>query len=132
MRAAVLAFVDYKFSAGRGTLRDGALASGWRDGLTVQQGIPDYSDEAIEATIAYCEYVYRRYGRFPAYTGPFRTVMAYQAHRLDPAFYERFYDLSTVGLSPNASALSKSPSEQQSGWVAPGERYMRWLKDIKE
>jgi len=91
MREAVLAFVDSKFAQGSGTFRDGGAATGWKDGASVQSGIPSYSDQAIEATIAYAEYVYQRYGRFPANSGPFRTVIAYQAHRLDRAFYDRFY-----------------------------------------
>jgi hypothetical protein len=91
MKEAVLAFVDYKYGVGRGTLRDGGSATAWRNGSAVQAGIPGYSDQAIEATIAYCDYVYRRYGRFPANSGPFRTLLAYQAHHLDPAFYEQFY-----------------------------------------
>jgi hypothetical protein len=96
MRAAVLAFVDAKYRAGSGLFRDGGAASAWRDGAAVQAGIPAYPDEVIEATCAYCEYVYARYGRFPAYSGPTRTVLAYQAHHLDPAFYERFYQPGAV------------------------------------
>ena len=42
------------------------------------------------AKIAYCDYVYKRYGRFPARSGPFRTVLAYQAHHLDTDFYDHF------------------------------------------
>jgi hypothetical protein len=91
MREAVLAFVDYKYSAGTGTMRDGGASTGWRDGSAVQAGIPRYSDRTVEAAIAYCEYVYGRYGRFPALYGPFRTILAYQAHRLDVEFYDRFY-----------------------------------------
>ena len=91
MEEAVLAFVDYKYGEGTGTLRDGGVATSWRDGSGVQAGIPRYSEEAVAATIAYCEYVYGRYGRFPANSGPFRTVLAHQAHRLDPSFYDRFY-----------------------------------------
>ena len=91
MEAAVLAFVDYKYAQGKGTFRDGGATTAWRDGARVQAGIPTYSDEAIAATIAYCEYVYERYGRFPANSGPFRTVLAHQAHHLDLDFYERFY-----------------------------------------
>jgi hypothetical protein len=83
--------VDYKYATGRGTFRDGGATTGWRDGASVQQQIPPYSDRAIEATIACCRYIYDRYGRFPAGTGPMRTVLAYQAHRLDPDFYRRFY-----------------------------------------
>jgi hypothetical protein len=91
MEEAVLAFVDYKYEQGKGTFRDGGNATGWQDGARVQVGIPPYSDEAITATISYCEYVYERYGRFPANSGPFRTILAHQAHHLDPDFYDRFY-----------------------------------------
>lgn len=91
MEEAVLAFVDYKRAWGSGTHRDGGDATGWREGARVQAGIPNYSDAAINATISYCEYVHNRYGRFPANSGPFRTVLAYQAHHLDPDFYDRFY-----------------------------------------
>lgn len=91
MEEAVLAFVDYKYAQGTGTFRDGGLATGWKDPAMVQAGIPRYSDQAIAATIAHCDYLYRRYGRFPPGSGPFRTVLAYQAHHLDPAFYEKFY-----------------------------------------
>jgi len=91
MEEAVLAFVDYKYAQGRGTFRDGGVATGWQDGATVQAGIPRYSDQTIAATIAYCNYVYKRYGRFPANSGPFRTILAYQTHHLDLDFYDHFY-----------------------------------------
>jgi hypothetical protein len=100
MEEAVLAFVDYKYAQGKGTFRDGGADTGWRDGARVQHGIPPYSDEAIAATVAYCEYVYERYGRFPANSGPFRTVLAHQAHHLDPDFYDRFYRPETLSETP--------------------------------
>jgi hypothetical protein len=91
MEEAVLAFVEYKCGQGSGTFRDSAAAGAWQDGTGVQAGIPGFSDQAIAATIAYCEYIYGRYGRFPGSTGPFRTVLAHQAHHLDLEFYDRFY-----------------------------------------
>jgi hypothetical protein len=91
MEEAVLAFVAYKYAPGCGTLRDGGAATAWRDGAQVQARIPEYSEQTIAATIAYCDYVYRRYGRFPAASGPFRTVLAHQSHHLDLEFYEKFY-----------------------------------------
>ncbi len=91
MQDAVLAFVESKYGEGTGTFRDGGAATAWRDGETVQRGIPRPSDKAIQATIDFCEYIYARHGRFPAANGPFRTTVAYQAHELDPDFYERFY-----------------------------------------
>jgi hypothetical protein len=105
MEEAVHAFVDYKYGEGSGTLRDGGAATGWRDGRGVQAGIPRYSDEAIAATIAYSSYVYERYGRFPANSGPFRTVLAHQAHHLDPDFYDRYY-------SPGALTEPQSAAHQ--------------------
>ena len=96
MTAAVRAFVDEKFAAGTGAFRDDGAATPWREPGSIQAGIPPYSSTAIDATIAYCEYVYNRYGRFPAACGPFRTVLAYQAHRLDPDFYARFYRDDTL------------------------------------
>jgi hypothetical protein len=96
MEEAVLAFVDRKYAQGTGAFRDGGAATKWQDGPGVQAGIPPYSDRAIAATIAYCDYVYERYGRFPANSGPFRTVLAHQAHHLDPDFYNRFYRPGTL------------------------------------
>jgi hypothetical protein len=91
MEEAVVALVDMKYAAGRGTFRDGGAVTGWRDGAAIQSGMPPYSEKTIAATIAFCDYVYQRYGRFPSDNGPFRTILAHQAHRLDPDFYERFY-----------------------------------------
>ena len=99
MEEAVLAFVDYKYSSGRGTLRDGGSSTSWKDGANVQAGIPTYSDATIAATIAYCEYVHDRYGRFPANSGPFRTVLAHQSHRLDEDFYGRFYKPEALSVA---------------------------------
>jgi hypothetical protein len=90
MREAVLAFVEAKYGE-HGTFRAADSTGAWKDPSAVRGGIPAYSDKAVEATIAYCGYVYERYGRFPAVSGPFRTALAYQAGRLDLDFYERFY-----------------------------------------
>lgn len=92
MEEAVLAFIDHKYAEKTGTFRDGGEMTAWKDGAAIQAGIPDYSDEAVAATIAYCDYIYNRYGRFPSLNGPFRTVLAYQAHHLDTDFYQRFYN----------------------------------------
>jgi hypothetical protein len=98
MEEAVLAFLDQKYAPGTGSYRDGRGTGLWKDGARVQAGIGRYSQRAVEATIAYCDYVYRRYGRFPAAYGAFHTVLAHQAHHVDSAFYDRFYRPET--LSP--------------------------------
>jgi hypothetical protein len=99
MGEAVRAFVDTKFASGSGCFRDGGSNTGWREPQAVQAQIPEHSEIAIDATIAYCDYVYRRYGRFPSTFGPFRTIIAYQAHHLDPAFYAHFYRTEEAGCS---------------------------------
>lgn len=91
MEEAVRAFVDYKFATGTGFFRDSARGSAWRDAATVQASIPPYSEANIQAVIAYCSYVFDRYGQFPANFGPIRTLMAFQAHHIDTAFYDRFF-----------------------------------------
>jgi hypothetical protein len=91
MEEAVHALVAHKFAPRTGVFRDGGGATAWRDPARVQAGIPAYSDRNVAAAVAVCEYAYRRYGRVPPGTGPCRTVLAFQAHRLDPEFYETFY-----------------------------------------
>jgi hypothetical protein len=91
MADAVRAFVDTKFAAGSGVFRDGGAGSAWRDGAAIQAGIPAPSERNVEAAMAACEYIQQTYGRFPGATGPFRTVLMYQAHHLDTAFYDRYY-----------------------------------------
>jgi hypothetical protein len=90
MAAAVQAVVEHKFGR-QGVFRGGAVNSGWRQPAQAAASIPAPSQRAVEATIAYCEYVFQRYGRFPAYSAPFRTVMGYQAMHVDVEFYDRFY-----------------------------------------
>jgi hypothetical protein len=90
MEAAVRAVVELKFGAA-GVFRGGATAGPWRDPMAVGQAAAPPSPAAIDATIAYATYVWERYGRFPAYAPPFRTVLGFQASHLDVEFYDRFY-----------------------------------------
>ena len=103
MKDAVLAVVNSKFAPGTGSFRDGGEGTAFLDPQRVLAGIPEYGDRAIDATIAYCEYVFGRYGRFPAASGPLKTVLAYQAHRLDPDFYARFYRPEALAQSDTAA-----------------------------
>lgn len=90
MEAAVRAVVDRKFGKD-GVFRGGAGASAWTEPSRVAEAAKEPSAAAVDATIAYCEYVYGRYGRFPAYPPPFRTVLGFQANHVDVDFYDRFY-----------------------------------------
>ncbi|WP_447599856.1 hypothetical protein [Nitrospira sp. Nam80] len=53
--------------------------------------IAPHDDRAVEAVIAFCDYVYTTYGRFPAHEDAFKTVIAFQAHHVDEEFYGTFY-----------------------------------------
>lgn len=54
-------------------------------------GVIPHDQKAIDATISFCNYVYRTYGRFPAHVDAFKSVIAFQAHHIDAEFYDRFY-----------------------------------------
>ena len=81
MEAAVRSIVDFKFGDD-GLYRGGIKGSAWSEPSRVAEAAPGAEREAVDATIAYCDYVYRRYGRFPAYQPPFRTVLGFQASHL--------------------------------------------------
>jgi hypothetical protein len=102
MEDAVRAFVQTKFGTD-GTYRGGAQQSSWLDAASCAAKIPAPSAAAMQATIAYCDYVFRRYGRFPAYTAPFRTIIGFQVCRVDVDFYARFYASDAVSESVRAS-----------------------------
>src|SRR6266540_2451378 len=101
MTEAVRAVVEFKFGS-EGIFRRQNRASAWRDSRSVREKIPRLSEYAIEATVAYCEYIWRRYGRFPAQLAPFRTVVGYQAVHLDVEFYERFYQSEALTETQHA------------------------------
>lgn len=90
MAAAVRAYVDYKFGKD-GAWRGATEGTFWKDPKKYSQQIQPPSAEAIQATIDYCTYIFKRYGRFPAYSAPFRTVIGYQATHVDVDFYDQFY-----------------------------------------
>lgn len=90
MAEAVRAVVDIKFGQ-RGIFRSAGHGSGWAKHSETTQQVPATSDAAIAATIAYCEYIWNRYGRFPVYMPPYRTVLGFQACHLDAEFYDKFY-----------------------------------------
>lgn len=101
MADAVRAVAEIKFGA-NGIFRSSSGTSVWQKHGEVIQQIPRTSEAAIAATTAYCEYLWQRYGRFPVYMPPYRTVLGFQACHLDAEFYERFY---------KSEALSESQRE---------------------
>jgi len=96
MAEAVRAVVELKFGS-RGIFRSAGQGSAWADHGGVTAKVPALSDAAIAATIAYCEYVWNRYGRFPVHMPAYRTVLGFQAGHLDVEFYDRFYRPESLG-----------------------------------
>jgi hypothetical protein len=90
MKEAVRAVIDVKYGAG-GIFRGGSTNAAWRNPHTVAAAVADISDRAVAATTAYCDYIFTRYGRFPAYMPPFRTVLGFQAAHVDCEFYDHHY-----------------------------------------
>lgn len=101
MEAAVRAVAEVKFGPG-GVFRGRFPASAWTNHETVTKQIPAVSEASVAAAIAYCEYVWQRYGRFPAHMPPYRTVLGFQACHLDAEFYDRFYHPEALGETQRA------------------------------
>lgn len=59
--------------------------------MSAAQQVPQHSHRAVEATIAFTEYVLGTYGRFPAHADACKSIVACQAHHLDEDFYATFY-----------------------------------------
>jgi len=90
MSAAVRAVAEIKFGA-NGIFRGHAAGNAWSNGAEITGKVPPVSEKALAAATAYCEYLWNRYGRFPVYLTPYRTVLGFQACHLDAEFYDRFY-----------------------------------------
>ncbi len=102
MEAAVQAFIARKFGD-QGIYGDDQEASDWKDPRAVIAAAQRPSDEAIAATVAYCEYVYDRYGTFPVFSAPYRTAIGYQATHVDVEFYDRFLQAGGAHRCPAAA-----------------------------
>lgn len=103
MTAAVRHMVDRKFGR-NGIFRGGAPVTGWKNPGATTGAVPGVTDRAVAATTAYCEYVWQRYGRFPVHVPPFRCGLGHQAMRLDPEFYDRFYQSDALSDRQRADA----------------------------
>jgi hypothetical protein len=93
---AVRAVVELKFGA-NGIFRSQGHGSAWTKHNDVVQQVPRVSEATIAATTACCEYLWNRYGRFPVYMPPYRTVLGFQACHLDAEFYDKFYRPEALG-----------------------------------
>ena len=96
MRAAVDGLCAEKVRGPEGVFRREPGFSAWKDHGLVAGAVAPPGEPAVAATTAYCDYVWQRYGRFPAHVPPFRCGLAHQVARLDLEFYDRFYQEGAV------------------------------------
>jgi hypothetical protein len=107
--------VDAVVAAKARSFSDASRACAWSN-PKVSSNVPQLGESAIAATRAYCEYVWRRYGRFPAYLAPFRTVVGFQACHLDAEFYDAFYRPEALAETQRQDfARSMAKSQRMTG-----------------
>lgn len=112
MAEAVRAVADLKFGV-RGVFRGHQAGGSWSDVSAITAQVPPVSEAALAAVTAYCEYLWKRNGRFPVYLTPYRTVNGFQACHLDCEFYDRFYQPSVLGLRQRADFQSHSKPRER-------------------
>jgi hypothetical protein len=112
MRDAVMEVVDVKFGPD-GIFRGRVTGSAWLQPTAVAAAMAGLSSEAIEATVAYCDYVYKSYKRFPGFVAPFRTVLGFQAAHLDVEFFDRFYRPEALSDTHRQHVAMWHTAEQQ-------------------
>jgi hypothetical protein len=110
MTAAVRAVAEIKFGA-NGIFRSENQGSAWSRHREVVHQVPAFSEAAVAAATAHCEYLWNRYGRFPVHMPPFRTVLGFQATHLDAEFYDQFYQPTALSESQRQDFAKNSSAE---------------------
>ena len=109
MADAVRAVVEIKYGS-PGIFREEGRGSAWAQHGEIAKQIEPVSEATIEATIAYCEYLWQRYGRFPVHMPPYRTVLGFQACHVDAEFYDKFYKPEAVSETVRKDFKSQTGS----------------------
>jgi hypothetical protein len=110
MAEAVRAVAEIKFGA-NGIFRSDHQGSAWKQHAEVVQQVPRFSDAAIAAAAAHCDYLWHRYGRFPVHMPPYRTVLNFQASHLDAEFYDKFYQPEALGPTQREDFAKNSSAQ---------------------
>ena len=109
MADAVRAVVNMKCGTS-GIFTAAGPGSAWAKQGEVAKQVEPVSEAAIEATIAYCEYLWQRFGRFPVYMPAYRTVLGFQACHVDAEIYDKFYKRGAVSETVRKDFDSRSAS----------------------
>ncbi len=90
MREAVMSVVDRKFGAG-GPF-NAATDGPYKKTEMIRAKAAPFGDGAIDCVATMAQYIYDRFGRFPATVPAIFTLMYLQAHKLDTGFYDTHFD----------------------------------------
>ncbi len=104
MRAAVDAFVERKYGHG-GPLHQ-ETPGPWRESIQVRSSSPIHSTEFKACVTLMAQYIYERFGRFPATVPSILARIFLQAHHLDLGFYDQHFTPGAY-LSTHAEHLPK-------------------------
>jgi hypothetical protein len=89
MRAATEAFCQRKFGTGGPYHRD--TPGPYKDTPHIRGSAQNHNDEFKECVAQQAQYIFDRYGKFPATVPTIFCLMHLQAHHLDLDFYDHFY-----------------------------------------
>ena len=89
MRACAQAYVARQF--GEGGPFNPTTPGPWKESAAVRGGARIHADDVIECVATMAQYVFDRFGRFPATLGSALATYYLQAHHLDLEFYDRHF-----------------------------------------
>jgi hypothetical protein len=103
-RSVMTAMMDEKYGEGRTMstgddnwmLKHGGPFNAQTVRDIVNSPVVRVSDWAVEACVAYFDYCVQNYGQCPVFFNPMQCNFGAVIHHVDPAFYERYYDGSSV------------------------------------
>ena len=90
MREAVDAHTHRKFGPG-GPFNE-STPGPWRDNSAVRSSVDPHSDEFKDCVALMAQYIYDRFGRFPATVPAMYSQMYLQVHHLDLEFYDQHFE----------------------------------------
>jgi len=90
MASAAQAIFDAKWGKA-GIYKEEGGPVGLKDKQSLDRLVNKTPDWCLEATKAFCQYVWETYGRFPATVDPMEMNIWFQAHHLETDFYDEYY-----------------------------------------
>ena len=90
MASAVQAIYDAKWGT-RGIYKEEGGPVAFKERESLDRLVQKTPSWCLEATKAFCTYIWETYGRFPAMIDPMMMNIWFQAHHLETGFYDRYY-----------------------------------------